>query len=152
MPIKKSAKKYLRASKKRATQNSKIKKTFRDAVKKVRELAAAEKIEDAKKMMPAVQKALDKAAKSGVIKKVAAARKKSRLVKMIKKALKIVSLPNKKDRPVAREQRGGFVIHTLPRIYQVQAECPFFRFWIRSRSHKEICIKTFSFSHEKFRA
>jgi ribosomal protein S20 len=36
-------------------------------------------------MMPAVQKSLDKAAKVGVIKKGAAARKKSRLVKMIKK-------------------------------------------------------------------
>lgn len=44
-------------------------------MKSVRELAAADKTEDAKKMMPAVQKALDKAAKSGVIKKGAAARK-----------------------------------------------------------------------------
>ena len=86
MPIKQSAKKYLRASKKRAAQNSKIKKTFRDAVKKMRELAGSEKAEDAKKMMPSVQKALDKAAKVGVITKGAAARKKSRLVKMIKKA------------------------------------------------------------------
>lgn len=74
------------ASKKRAAQNSKIKKTFRAAMKSVRELAAADKAEDAKKMMPTVQKALDKAAKSGVIKKGAAARKKSRLVKMLKKS------------------------------------------------------------------
>jgi small subunit ribosomal protein S20 len=88
MPIKQSAKKYLRASKKRAAQNSKIKKTFRVAMKKVRELAGSEKAEDAKKMMPSVQKALDKAAKVGMITKGAAARKKSRLVKMIKKASK----------------------------------------------------------------
>jgi small subunit ribosomal protein S20 len=88
MPIKQSAKKYLRASKKRAAQNSKIKKTFRVAMKTVRELAGSEKSEDAKKMMPSVQKALDKAAKVGVITKGAAARKKSRLVKMIKKASK----------------------------------------------------------------
>jgi len=88
MPIKKSAKKYLRASKKRTAQNSKIKKTFREAMKKVRELAASEKAEEAQKMMPSVQKALDKAAKSGVITKGAAARKKSRLVKMIKKSSK----------------------------------------------------------------
>ena len=86
MPIKQSAKKYLRASKSRAAQNSKIKKTFRVAMKTVRELAGSEKAEDAKKMMPSVQKALDKAAKVGVITKGAAARKKSRLVKMIKKA------------------------------------------------------------------
>ncbi|OGI26669.1 MAG: 30S ribosomal protein S20 [Candidatus Moranbacteria bacterium RIFOXYB1_FULL_43_19] len=85
MPIKKSAKKYLRASRKRATQNTRIQKTFKDAVKKLNELAKAGKIEDAKKMFPTVQKALDKAAKVGVIAKNAAARKKSRLVKMMKK-------------------------------------------------------------------
>lgn len=88
MPIKKSAKKYLRASKKRAAQNSKIKKNFRDAIKKVRELAASEKIEDAKKLFPAAQKALDKASKVGVITKRAAARKKSRLAKTLKKGSK----------------------------------------------------------------
>jgi small subunit ribosomal protein S20 len=88
MPIKQSAKKYLRASKSRAAQNSKIKKTFRVAMKNVRELAGSEKADDAKKMMPSVQKAIDKAAKCGVITKGAAARKKSRLAKMIKKASK----------------------------------------------------------------
>jgi len=86
MPIKQAAKKYLRASKKRAVQNSKIKKTFRVAMKTVRELAASEKADEAKKAFPAMQKAIDKAAKVGVITKGAAARKKSRLVKMIKKA------------------------------------------------------------------
>lgn len=85
MPIKKSAKKYLSASKKRAAQNSKIKKKFREAVRKVRELAASEKADDAKKAFPAMQKVIDKAVKSGVITKSAAARKKSRLVKIIKK-------------------------------------------------------------------
>ncbi|MDI6777631.1 MAG: 30S ribosomal protein S20 [Patescibacteria group bacterium] len=88
MPIKKSAKKYLRASKKRAAQNLKIKKVFRDAVKKLGELAASGKIEEAKKMFPSVQKVLDKAAKVGVIAKRTAARKKSRLVKMIQKSSK----------------------------------------------------------------
>lgn len=85
MPIKQAAKKYLRASKKRAAQNLKIKKTFKEAVKKLAELAKSEKIEEARKMFPTVQKALDKAAKSGVINKRAAARKKSRLSKMLKK-------------------------------------------------------------------
>lgn len=88
MPIKQSAKKYLRASKKRAAQNLKIKKVFKGAMKKLSELVKAGKVEDAKKMFPSVQKVLDKAAKVGVIKKRAAARKKSRLVKMIKKSLK----------------------------------------------------------------
>jgi len=86
MPIKKSAKKYLRASTKRAVQNAKIKKTFKDALKKISDFVKAGKIEDAKKMFPTVQQALDKAAKVGVIAKRAAARKKSRLTKMIKKA------------------------------------------------------------------
>jgi small subunit ribosomal protein S20 len=85
MPIKQSAKKYLRASKKRFGQNTKLKKAFRDAVKRLGELAKAGKIDEAKKMFPTVQKALDKAAKSGVIAKNSAARKKSRLVKMLKK-------------------------------------------------------------------
>ncbi|MDD5489161.1 MAG: 30S ribosomal protein S20 [Candidatus Moranbacteria bacterium] len=88
MPIKQSAKKYLRASTKRTAQNLSIKKDFRDAAKKLNELAKAGKIEDAKKMFPTVQKALDKAAKVGVIAKNTAARKKSRLVKMMKKATK----------------------------------------------------------------
>ena len=86
MPIKQSAKKYLRASTKRAIQNAKIKKSFKDAVKRVSDLVKAGKTEDAKKMFPTVQKTLDKAAKVGVIAKRAAARKKSRLMKMIKKA------------------------------------------------------------------
>jgi len=88
MPIKESAKKYLRASKKRSVQNLSIKKAFKGAVKKLNELAASGKIEDAKKMFPTVQKALDKAAKAGVIAKNTAARKKSRLVKMMKKSEK----------------------------------------------------------------
>lgn len=88
MPIKQSAKKYLRASKKRAAQNLKIKKTFKEAVKKLRELAAAGKTDEAKKMFPSVQKVLDKAAKSNIIAKNTAARLKSRLAKMLKKATK----------------------------------------------------------------
>jgi small subunit ribosomal protein S20 len=86
MPIKKSAKKYLRASRKRAAQNLKTKKAFKEAVKKLRNLIASQKHEEAKKYFPMVQKALDKAAKVGVIKKNTAARKKSRLAKMMKKA------------------------------------------------------------------
>lgn len=85
MPIKQSAKKYLRASRKRAVQNTKIKKTFKEAVKKLSELIKAGKIEDAKKMFPTVQKALDKAARVGVIAKNTASRKKSRLSKALKK-------------------------------------------------------------------
>jgi len=88
MPIKKSAKKYLRASRRRAAQNLKIKKTFKDAVKKISDFVKAGKIEDAKKIFPAVQKVLDKAAKSNVIAKNTAARLKSRLAKLLKRSAK----------------------------------------------------------------
>ena len=87
MPIKLSAKKYLRASKKRATQNHKAKKAFREAVRKVSDLVKAGKFEDAKKFMPTVQKVLDKAAKVGIIKRNTASRKKSRLSRLIKKSI-----------------------------------------------------------------
>jgi small subunit ribosomal protein S20 len=88
MPIKQSAKKYMRASGKRRAQNIKQKRSFREAVKKVHELAKAANLAEAKKDFVAAQKAIDKAAKSGIIKKNTAARKKSRLAKMINKASK----------------------------------------------------------------
>jgi small subunit ribosomal protein S20 len=88
MPIKQSAKKYMRASEKRKAQNLKVKTAFREAVKKLGEFSKAGDLDEAKKYFPTVQKALDKAAKAGVIAKNTAARKKSRLMKMINKALK----------------------------------------------------------------
>lgn len=88
MPIKQSAKKYMRASEKRKAQNLKLKKAFREVIKKMQELVKAEEIEEAKKLLPSIQKALDKAAKVNVIAKNTAARKKSRLAKMLNKISK----------------------------------------------------------------
>jgi small subunit ribosomal protein S20 len=88
MPIKNSAKKYMRASGKRKAQNQKTKKDFRGAVKKTLELVSATKLDDAKAALKAAVKAIDKAAQKKVIKKNTAARKKSRLMKMINKASK----------------------------------------------------------------
>lgn len=85
MPIKQSAKKYMRASEKRRAQNIKQKKNFREAVKKIYELAKGGKQTEAKENFASAQKAIDKAAKAGVIKKNTAARKKSRLAKMLNK-------------------------------------------------------------------
>ncbi len=84
MPIKKSAKKALRQSKRRAVANLKRKKAAKGAVKEITKLIAAKKIDEAKKLIPAAYKALDKAAKNGTIKRNAAARKKSRLMKLLK--------------------------------------------------------------------
>ncbi len=85
MPIKESAKKALRQSKKREAANLKRKKAMKDISKKIAKLAAAKKIKEAQKLIPLAYKAIDKAAKVGVIKKNAASRKKSRLMRLLKK-------------------------------------------------------------------
>ena len=52
-------------------------------IKEVRKLALEKKVEEAKKLLPQIYKALDKAAKTGVIKKNTASRKKSRITKLL---------------------------------------------------------------------
>ncbi len=56
---------------------------MKNTIKEYKKLVAAGKLEDAKKMLPTLQKAIDKAAKGGTIKKNNASRKVSRLVKVI---------------------------------------------------------------------
>lgn len=85
MPIKQSAKKELRKSKKRRVLNLKRQNAMKDAVKKVKKLIAAGKKDDAKKLIAAAYQAIDKAAKRGVIKKNTSARKKSRLMAILNK-------------------------------------------------------------------
>lgn len=85
MAIKKSAKKALRKSLKRRKQNLLKKQKIKSLLKEVKGLVSQKKIEEAKKLLPQVYKALDKAAKTGVIKKNTAARKKSRIAKLISK-------------------------------------------------------------------
>lgn len=84
MPITKSAKKALRQSVRRRERNLLKKEAFKDAVKKIKKLVQANKIDEAKKLIPEAYKAIDKAAKTGVIKKNNAARKKSRLMKLFR--------------------------------------------------------------------
>lgn len=86
MPIIKSAKKALRGSIRKHVFNTKRKEAMKASVKGVRKLVAEKKVEDARKALVLAYKALDKAAKRGVIKKNTAARKKSRLAAAIKKA------------------------------------------------------------------
>lgn len=85
MPITKGAHKALRSSKRKHVFNVRRKTTMNDSVKKLRKLAEAGKKEEAQKMLPAAYKAIDKAAKKGVIKKNTAARKKSRLSAVLAK-------------------------------------------------------------------
>ncbi len=85
MPITTSAKKALRSSKRKHVYNLRRKDTLQDTTKKVKKLIVAGKKEEATKMLPDVYQAIDKAAKRGVIKKNAAARKKSRIAKALAK-------------------------------------------------------------------
>jgi len=85
MPITKSAKKALRQSQKRRARNIQRKRKIKDLIKEVRNLVSQKKMEEAKKLLPQLYKALDKAAKTGVIKKNTASRKKSRVTKLVNK-------------------------------------------------------------------
>lgn len=80
MPNKNNAKKALRQAKKRAAQNREKRIKFREAVKTAAQTANKK---DALAAAKTAQQALDKAAKTGVIKKNTAARRLSRLMKKI---------------------------------------------------------------------
>ena len=85
MPITKSAKKSIRKDKKRTKINIQRKNKVKDLIKKVRGLFAQNKKDEAKKLLPQIYKALDKIAKTKVIKKNNASRRKSRISKAINK-------------------------------------------------------------------
>ena len=86
MAITKSAKKALRQSFRRQARNLTYKNKIKSLLKKARTLAAQNKKEEAKPLLPQIYQALDKAAKVGVIKKNNADRRKSRITKLLGKA------------------------------------------------------------------
>ncbi len=85
MPIIKSAKKALRGSKRKHVFNLRRNKAMTETVKGVKKLITGKSKKEAEALLPKMYQAIDKAAKRGIIKKNTAARKKSRLVKAIKK-------------------------------------------------------------------
>ena len=85
MPITKGAQKAHRASLRKRVFNVRRTRTMNEVVKDLRKLIAGGKIKEAEEMMPQAAKAIDKAAKRGVIKDNTAARKKSRLAAAIVK-------------------------------------------------------------------
>ena len=91
MPITQSAKKALRQNVRRRRENLKRKEAYKKAVKDFRKLVAAKKIDEAKNYLTKVYQALDKAAKSNVIKKNKASRLKSRLSHLIARSTKTSS-------------------------------------------------------------
>lgn len=83
MPITKSAKKALRQSERRRARNIQKKRALRETLKKMEKLTSEKKIKEAKLLLPHIYKLLDKAAKTGLMKENTAARKKSRVTKLI---------------------------------------------------------------------
>lgn len=82
MPIIKSAKKALRQDKKRRARNLAKINRYKTAIKKTKKSSSKK---EALKLYREAQKALDKAAKAGTIKRNKAARLKSRLMKKVNK-------------------------------------------------------------------
>ena len=87
MPILDAAKKAARQNKRRKARNLQYKKKMKEPIKEFKKLLVGKKTEEAKKLLPQIYKALDKSAKHGTIKKNNAARRKSRLTKMVNKAV-----------------------------------------------------------------
>lgn len=85
MPITKGAHKAHRSSLRKHVFNVRRKTAMNDVVKKLRKAALSGNKEEAQKMLPSAYKAIDKAAKRGIIKTNTASRKKSRLVATIKR-------------------------------------------------------------------
>lgn len=85
MPITKSAKKALRQSLKKRRLNLVRQKAITDILRKIKKLKAEGKKEEAEKLLSLAYKAIDKAVKRKIILKRTASRKKSRLVKFVRK-------------------------------------------------------------------
>lgn len=79
MAIIKSAKKAIRSSARKRVFNLRRQRTMREAIRAFLKVPSA-------KLLSAAYQAIDKAQKRGIIKKNNAARKKSRLAKLVKKS------------------------------------------------------------------
>jgi small subunit ribosomal protein S20 len=88
MAITKNAKKANRVSVRRRVANDTRRRTLKEAVKDVRKDVLGKNEKSLKTTLSLAYKALDKAAKRGVIKKGTASRKKSRLAQAIAKLSK----------------------------------------------------------------
>jgi len=84
MPITKGAEKAHRQSERKRVFNVRRKAAMKDMVKEVQKAMAGGDAVKAKELLPKAYKAIDKAAKRGVIKGNTADRKKSRLAQQIK--------------------------------------------------------------------
>ena len=83
MAITSSAKKAIGVAKRRGVFNARRKKELKDSLKDITKLIEAGSKQEAEAMLPRVYKAIDKAAKRGVLKANTASRTKSRITKRI---------------------------------------------------------------------
>jgi len=88
MPITKGAQKAHRVSLRKQVFNVRRKGAMKDVVKEVQKAVVAGDAKKAQELLPKAYKAIDKAAKRGVIKENTASRKKSRLSAEIVRAKK----------------------------------------------------------------
>ena len=83
MPITASAKKALRQSLRRRVRNLTRSNAYKTAVKELKKIVSSGQIKEAQKLLAKAYKSIDKAAKTGVIKKNKAARLKSAAAKLL---------------------------------------------------------------------
>jgi len=88
MPITNQARKAMRRDAQRKVYGLRRKRVMKQMSKEVRDLAIAGNHDDASAKISSAYKAIDKAAKKGVIKKNTAARKKSKLSRLLAKTKK----------------------------------------------------------------
>lgn len=88
MPIKDSAKKYMRVTARKTIKNKKVKGNYRSAVKKTRQAVTDKDFKVASEWLKKSIKALDKAVQKKVLKKNTGSRYKSRLNKSVKSIAK----------------------------------------------------------------
>jgi len=86
MPITKQAKKAMRRDAKKQLHSLRRKREMKKVSKELRDLVSSGNVKDAEGRISSAFKAIDKAAKRGVINKNTAARKKSRLTRLLSKS------------------------------------------------------------------
>ncbi len=84
MPIIKAQKKSVRQSERRKVFNDRRRRTMRETIKELKEFILGNDKKSASELLPTAYKAIDKAAKRGVIKPNTASRKKAQVARMVK--------------------------------------------------------------------
>lgn len=87
MPIKKSASKHLRQTKKRTVKHNQTKRELKEYIKKTRQAITAGDKAQLQEYAKNLQQVIDKAAQKKVIKPNSAARRKARLMRNINQVL-----------------------------------------------------------------